>query len=85
MDIVKLENVTNKHETRTLFLIEYKCGKRIQRHSMFRTEKEIIMLFDFYFETLSKLDLGDRSFMINILKKNKVQFHLFYHHYEMNN
>jgi len=63
------EHIADTHRSRTLFLIECKHGKCIKQHSMFRKEKEIVLMPGFHFETLSKLDLGDGSFMVNIKEK----------------
>lgn len=55
-----------KKSSRTVFLIECKHGKSIEKYSMFRKEKEVILMPGFHFQILGKLDLGDGSFMINI-------------------
>lgn len=66
LDVLKLETFLGKTDTRTMFTIECKSGKNIQRHSFFPSEVEVLIPAATQFKVVACLDQGHGLHVIQL-------------------
>ena len=64
--VLELPQYLGKKGTRALFSIETSSGKRIQEHSYFQQEEEILLPPDTYFEVIDKVNPAAGLYIIHL-------------------